>query len=290
MIGFSLLTTGVTFVLLLIGGLVNPTGSSLACPDWPTCYGSFFPEMTGGILFEHTHRLVATLVGFMTCVLAFLIWKNKKTKSLRWLGLTAVGLVIFQGLLGGITVLLKLPLFVSTAHLATSMIFFLLLIFITFHLIKGHHGSSVFWFHPSVKFSLIVVYLQIILGAFVRHTHSGLACGTSLLNCAGSWFPTSGPGQLHMLHRGFGLIALFIVCMTTWKLLLSHIEKTTLLKILLGLIPLTVILQVFIGILTVATSIQLHVVTLHLGLGALLLALLFLLNLSLLPNQTRCVS
>jgi heme A synthase len=60
---FAIATAVATFLLLLIGGLVNPTGSSLACPDWPLCHGSAFPEMTGGVFFEHSHRLAATTVG-----------------------------------------------------------------------------------------------------------------------------------------------------------------------------------------------------------------------------------
>src|SRR5215813_14491924 len=94
-----------TFVLLLVGGLVNPTGSSLACPDWPLCYGSPFPPMVGGILYEHSHRLAGTGVGILTIVLAVVLWKEGRGR----LGLVAVGMVLLQGTLGGLTVLLKLP-------------------------------------------------------------------------------------------------------------------------------------------------------------------------------------
>src|SRR5262245_13322574 len=69
-------TAVATFLLLLVGGLVNPTGSSLACPDWPLCYGSPFPPMVGGIFYEHSHRLFATGVGILTVVLAVLLWRG----------------------------------------------------------------------------------------------------------------------------------------------------------------------------------------------------------------------
>ena len=63
---FALAAANATFLLILVGGLVNPTGSSLACPDWPLCHGSAFPPMVGGILYEHSHRLAATTVGLTT--------------------------------------------------------------------------------------------------------------------------------------------------------------------------------------------------------------------------------
>src|SRR5690349_13357859 len=121
---FAIATTVATFVLLIVGSLVHGTGSSLACPDWPLCYGTLFPKMENGVQFEHTHRLVATGVGIMTVVLAVLLLRRKGDRSLVRLGVVATVLVVFQGVLGGITVLYKLPRAVSVAHLATSMCFF----------------------------------------------------------------------------------------------------------------------------------------------------------------------
>src|SRR3954453_22596452 len=70
---FAVATAVATYLLILIGGLVHGTGSSLACPDWPTCYGTFFPKMEGGVLVEHSHRLAAGTVGVLTLVLALLV-------------------------------------------------------------------------------------------------------------------------------------------------------------------------------------------------------------------------
>src|SRR5688572_22612356 len=122
---FSAATAAATFLLLLVGGLVNPTGSSLACPDWPLCHGSAFPEMTGGILYEHSHRLVASAVGLMTVILAVLAWRERRhDRVMARLGILAVLMVCLQGVLGGLTVIYKLPPEISIAHLALSMFFF----------------------------------------------------------------------------------------------------------------------------------------------------------------------
>src|SRR5207248_11298055 len=110
---FAVATAVATYLLILIGGLVHGTGSSLACPDWPTCYGTFMPRMEGGVLVEHSHRLAAGTVVILTLVLAgALTWAGRRdavARRLRPFGWLAVGLVFAQALLGGITVLLRLP-------------------------------------------------------------------------------------------------------------------------------------------------------------------------------------
>src|ERR1700682_5396790 len=93
----ALLVSGAPFVLLLVGGLVHATGSSLACPDWPLCYGQAFPPMEGGIRFQVTHRFAAGTVGILTLVLAMALHRQP-SRRLRWMGLGALGLVIFQAL------------------------------------------------------------------------------------------------------------------------------------------------------------------------------------------------
>src|SRR6476660_8319698 len=118
---FAVATAVATYLLILIGGLVHGTGSSLACPDWPTCYGTMMPKMEGGVLVEHSHRLAAGTVVILTIGLAVMLsmTATPSQRRLRPWGWMAVGLVFAQALLGGITVLLRLPTPVSTAHTAT---------------------------------------------------------------------------------------------------------------------------------------------------------------------------
>lgn len=273
----SLLTVVSTFFLLIVGGLVHGTGSSLACPDWPTCYGTFFPEMKGGIFFEHSHRIVASLVGLLAIVQAVVIARARRGEGVVKLGFIAVGLVIFQGILGGITVIYQLPTFVSSAHLATSMIFFSLTILIAFKLAPAPEG-----FAPTptglempVAAVTVFAYLQIVLGAVVRHTHAGLAC-IDIPLCNGAIFPDDAPGILivHMAHRLVGVLvalAVYALAALVWK----RAGANRMIRNVGGIAaPVLVTLQVLLGFLSVHTSLQLHTVTAHLGGGALLLACL----------------
>src|SRR2546428_4772124 len=109
-------TAGATLVLLFLGGLVTSTGSGLAVPDWPLSFGQVFPPMVGGVLFEHGHRLEATAVGCLTVVLALWTVVGEARASVRALGLLALLAVVLQGVLGGVTVLYKLPLALSVQH------------------------------------------------------------------------------------------------------------------------------------------------------------------------------
>jgi protoheme IX farnesyltransferase len=278
----ALAAVAATFLLLMIGGLVHPTGSSLACPDWPLCYGQLFPKMEGGILYEHSHRLAATAVGLLTIGLALALRRDGSLpKRVRRLGIAAVLLVVLQGVLGGLTVIFKLPLLVSTAHLATSMLFFSLLVFIAFESRPRPVGDL-----PRAKpiaalsgLSMLAagaVWLQIVLGAFVRHTSAGLACGTDILFCNGSLWPAGAAshlGKVQMLHRfgAWSVAAIVTAVAVVWKRRADEAGREGLSAwILAG--PALVVGQIVLGMMTVLSKIDLLVVESHLALGALLLA------------------
>src|SRR3954470_5051827 len=108
---FACLTALATLVLVGIGGLVTSHGAGMAVPDWPTTYGYnmfFFPisKWVGGIFYEHTHRLVASGVGFLTVILAACLWLKEERRWLRRLGVIALFAVVLQGVLGGLRVTL----------------------------------------------------------------------------------------------------------------------------------------------------------------------------------------
>src|SRR5256886_4003335 len=113
---YILLLTGATFLLLVAGALVTSHDAGLATPDWPLSNGQVFPKMVGNLFWEHGHRLVATTVGLLTIALNVYLYEREPRRWVRRLGLVALGTVVAQGLLGGLTVKLMLPLAVSAAH------------------------------------------------------------------------------------------------------------------------------------------------------------------------------
>lgn len=294
-----------TFLLLLLGGLVHNTASSLACPDWPLCYGQVFPEMTGGVLIEHSHRLLATAVGFLTILLVLALYKGRSQQQLSFkLSWIALIMVIAQGLLGGLTVIYRLPTVVSTTHLGLAMIYFCTVALVN-HRQSGKTQKilsiseaakkelAVGWrpgLRHGVLLSMGLLYFQILLGAFMRHSGAGAACGlggSSALLCmdTATWslgfWATEAPAQLHMVHRYFALVVLLFTAFYTHRsfyLIKSLKSASGKFKLLLGsfsVLPvLFVLIQIVLGVLTVWFNISVVPTTLHLGFAALsLLAL-----------------
>jgi heme A synthase len=303
-----------TVVLIVAGGVVTNTDSGLACPDWPTCFGSVVPRMVGNVAVEHTHRLIATAVGLLTVALVILtlrraawlmaafstvllggaIWAARVkhlTDSLPAAGIAVVLagfagclwviarseeklapagllLVIFQGLLGGLTVLYRLPTLVLVMHLGTSML--LMALFVTMGF--GIRASG---FRPTAPRALLwtttaAVYLQIILGATVRHTGAGLVC-TDLPYCRGALWPSDVHPMvhLHMAHRAFAFVVAALVIASSLRIA-RHATGVT--RALALAAPALVLVQLALGIATIMTFKDLVPLTAHLLVGALLLA------------------
>jgi cytochrome c oxidase assembly protein subunit 15 len=182
---FAVLTALATFPLLVVGGLVTSTGSALAVPDWPSTFGYnmfLYPlsGMVGGILYEHSHRLLGALVGFLTIILTLWLWLKEPRLWLRWLGSIALAAVIFQGILGGLrVVLLTQPLAIIHACLAQA--FFALLVSIAFftspetpeNAAEGpveHLGRL----RRLCVLTSVLIYVQVVFGAILRHTGARL--------------------------------------------------------------------------------------------------------------------
>ena len=170
----ALTTVAATFVLILFGGLVTNTGAALAVPDWPTTFGHtmfVYPwsQMVGGIFYEHSHRLIGSVVGLLTLALAAALWREGGT--LRWLGLVAVGAVIVQGVLGGLRVVLVEDT-LAIVHGCLAQAFFGLAVALA-ALTSARTRSA----GPRVDATTraltvaaaVVVYVQIVFGALITH-------------------------------------------------------------------------------------------------------------------------
>jgi heme A synthase len=268
-------TTIATLLLLIVGGTVHPSGSSLACPDWPTCFGTLVPEMKGAVLFEHGHRLVATGVGAMTWAVALCLWRSRpEDPRLRWLGILAAALVLLQGLLGALTVIYRLPTAISTAHLGLALAFFGLQIYLCFRAYPCLSGAVSPKDPRRARNAFILgasaVYLQILLGAYLRHTGAGFAC-TDIPFCHGQLWPEMGWEQLHMIHRFMGLLLLAVLAAVgVYASRRAGSDPTVRAMSWAG--PLAVLLQIGIGVWTVLTSIDWVPASVHTGMAALILA------------------
>lgn len=265
-----------TFTLINLGGHVHNTGSSLACPDWPLCHDQIMPEMKGGVLIEHSHRLLASLVGFLTLLTVIFVKKGTQSASVAY---AALLMVVLQGILGGLTVIYRLPPLVSIAHLGLSMIFFCTLIYFH-HLLTSPEKIEVpLLFKKTLRATLILLYLQIILGAFIRHMGLGTICGLGYghsILCSDLLLPESLSQSIHMLHRFLGpMIGLSIISLNI-LIVKIHKQKFIILPVFSSLI---ILMQIALGIMTVGTALRPVITMLHLGGAALSLALLWKINL-----------
>ncbi|MBI3289051.1 MAG: COX15/CtaA family protein [Elusimicrobia bacterium] len=167
------LSAAAAFFLLFAGGMVTSTGSGLAVPDWPLSYGTLNPPMVGGVFFEHGHRLVAGAVALLTLYLAILSRGPRVSAGARAASRLAAAGILIQALLGGATVLLRLPPAVSISHACLGQGVFCLLFAsaVLSSPASAAHGRA----FRFAALGFAAAYLQLALGALVRHTGQGLA-------------------------------------------------------------------------------------------------------------------
>lgn len=283
---FAMLTAAATFFLVIAGGLVTSTGSGLAVPDWPLSYGQYFPPMVGGIFFEHGHRMVAGTVGLLTFALATWLWFGDSRRWVRNMGLAAVVAVLTQAALGGITVLFLLPTPVSVGHAGLAMAFFALVSSIAlvtgpgwFRVEPAKDATERPTLPRAALIAAVAVYVQILLGATVRHTGSGLACPDFPL-CNGQLFPALSSAGIgfQLLHRVGALVVAALVLWVVWRVRSEHpnlaeLQGPTMVAFCL------LVLQVLLGALTVWTGLAVTPTTTHVATGALLLVTMVVLTL-----------
>jgi cytochrome c oxidase assembly protein subunit 15 len=281
---FSVLVAVSTAVLIFAGGMVTSTGSGLSVPDWPNTYGWFmfaFPleKMVGGIFYEHTHRLIASTVGFLILVLAVWLWRAEPRAWVRRLGYVALGAVITQGILGGLTVLFFLPDPISIAHASLAQIVFCLTVTMALATSPGwrkaYAGAPIPHDRVLQKiavFTTAAIYLQIVIGATMRHTDAGLAIPDFPLAFGQLVPPHWDPKiAIHFAHRVGALVVTLVIAATAGHVLFHHRGRRELRRptiLLLGLL----VVQITLGALTVLSGKHYIINSFHVVTGASVLA------------------
>jgi len=178
---YALFVVAWAVVLLTAGALVTSEDAALAVPDWPLSYGTLNPPMVGGIAFEHSHRLIAAGLGLLIIVLAYLLWRYDERPSMKYLGLAALGAVIFQGILGGLVVIKLLHYWLPVMHACTAEITFAILVCIAVCTSRWYMQSLPQYvdrrspsIHSIVTLNAFVIFLQVLVGAGFRHKYLSL--------------------------------------------------------------------------------------------------------------------
>jgi len=261
-------------------------------------------QMVGGIFYEHSHRMVASFVGLLTVILAIWMWKKEKRTWVRNLSFLAVTAVILQGVLGGLTVLFMLPTAISVAHATLAQTFFAIIVALALCTSKWWHADRPLLNEDQNKISLariaslatLAVLLQLILGALMRHTQSGLAVPDFPL-AYGQLFPSLSPEALnryneqllqsdiriaadgaitqsqiiiHMLHRSWAVVTAILAGWLAVRLIRSSIPSKRLSLLGYGIL-IFIVLQITLGAFTVLSLKAVDVTTAHVATGALLL-------------------
>jgi heme a synthase len=278
---YTKLVAACTVLLIAAGGMVTSTGSGLAVPDWPNTYGWFmfsfpFEKWVGGILYEHGHRLIASTVGFLTIILALWTWLIEPRRWVRWLGVAALGAVILQGLLGGLTVLLLLPAPVSIGHAGLAQLFFCITVSLAIFTSPGWKNSKSPVVDPMLQrvalTTTILVYCQILLGATMRHTAAGLAIPDFPLMFGRLWPPAWTAGvAIAFAHRVGAAVVTMSSLATAGHVWFHHRDRRELVRPA-SLLVLLVLAQITLGAYVVWSGLEPFINTAHVVNGALVLA------------------
>ena len=315
----ALLTAAATFPLIFMGGLVTSHQAGMSVPDWPNSYGYnmfLFPpsQWVGGSFYEHTHRLMGTVVGMLSIVLAVWAWRTERRKWVRWLAYSVLVAVIFQGVLGGLRVVL-VELDLAIVHACFAQAFFCLAALMA-------AVTSKWWLHAGPERSpspvaaresvcpcsdrtarlaiiaVLTIYLQLVAGAVMRHYNAGLAipdlplaygqvlpptdaAGLEVVNQWRSWHPDMNLERVtlmqvwvHFAHRIGAVLVTVAVVALVVRVLRSRRGEALLVRPAVLLIVLLTA-QLTLGVLTVLWQKPADIATLHVAVGALALVTTF---------------
>jgi protoheme IX farnesyltransferase len=216
-----------TFLLIVMGGIVRVTESGLGCPDWPTCFGQWIPPLRADAIIEYMHRLIAALTTPLIFASAVVAWM--KYRKVRWVSRPALLAIIFlviEIILGAITVILETPGWIVAVHLGTALTVFALLLASTVvsfarNAIPARPDKLVFRtpFARLTLWTMAAIFVVLVSGALVAGAGATKAC-TGWPLCNGLWFPVNGPQWIHMIHRlivAISAILVILVLVQAWR-------------------------------------------------------------------------
>lgn len=275
---YTRLLAACTALLIFVGALVTTTGSGLAVPDWPLSFGTFFPRMVGGVLYEHGHRMLAAGVGFLTLVLAFWAQYSPAGRPIRKMAWLALAAVILQGLLGGLTVLMKLPTEISVAHGTLAQLFFCLVVAMAVVISPSWSSAEPVLAQREAgglrRFALVAflaIFAQLLIGATMRHMGAGFVIPDFPTSFGGLIPPYWGPHiAINFAHRVWAYVVLMMLVYLSGAILRYHRNEPLLARpawFAAGL----VLLQVALGAFTIWTHRGTVPTSLHVMNGALVL-------------------
>ena len=277
---FAVIAAGATLVLVFAGGLVTSTGSAMAVPSWPLDAGRLIPQQWNpGVIFEWGHRAVAGTVSILTLALVLWVWMAERRAWLRYTALAAFAMVLVQAVLGGITVRLNLPLTFAVAHAMTGQAFFCLMVALALFtnprwetMTPPAHRGGRPPLAPLAAATTAIIYLQIIVGALMRHMHAGLAIPDFPL-AFGHLVPPmfSVPIAVNFAHRCGAVVVTAMVLWTAARTLQHYREEPALCRPARGLLALLA-LQIGLGAATVLSRRAVIPTTSHVAVGAAVLA------------------
>jgi heme a synthase len=284
---FSFFTAAMTFVLIFVGGLVKSHEAGMSVPDWPTSFGHnmfalpFRMWMDNNAFYEHGHRLYASLVGFLILVQAIWIQRSESRSWVKRLGWAALALVIVQGVFGGLTVMFYLPTAISSTHAGLAQTLFCLTLAIAMVTSRSWKNApdkiaeqSNWGLRRLTSITVGVIFLQILIGAVMRHEEAGLAIMDFPL-AQGKLIPefvTFGIA-IHYTHRVGALITTIFVIWTSVTALLQYRGRTEFTRPAMFAIVM-VLVQFTLGALTVLHLKAPTMTTLHVSGGAATLGIM----------------
>lgn len=260
------ITVIAVLALMTLGNIVSATGSGLACPDWPLCHGRLVPPLHADVLVEYGHRLAAVAASLLLVLTSVLTMRRPESLGARRLAILLLALLGIQVGLGGVTVLLKLPHLISTAHLVNALLILAGAILLSEAGAGPPRAPSEKLARP-VRIGLVVLLFQLALGGYVRHSGAGLACPDFPL-CGGELLPGHWLGVAHWIHRwlGVALLGLFVH--------LALAARHSQLAIPVRIVGLLVVLQVALGITAVVLRLDPPTRAAHAAVGYALWGLL----------------